>query len=742
MATPTMEEVFKNVDLEKLNEPCKDEHLNELALSIKDWPSIAPFLGLTEAEESAIKNDHNKTRKQTIEMLRKWRNKFGRKATYRKLAEALLKLEEAGLVERLCDLIQQPQSITSDIQSQDSCKVQGISGVQISTLIDPEEANRRIYYHYANTLRDKYRTGIHTSLTLQWPPPPTHKVFNLAMISERELNYGSNDELVRLLLRGDVSGVMNRKNQVTLKKISDSLHSKGRKIILIEGAPGAGKSTLAWHLCTEWEAKKLFQEFEIVLFVQLREPAIQSANSLQDLFPAESLNKKKEVVSAIQYCGGHQVLIVLDSWDEFSPGLSQDSIIKTLICNPFDLNMQFCALIITSRPIATAELQRYISSRVQIAGFLQSEVKCYFTEAIPDPPMVQKLIDHLRERPMIEASCYLPLNTAIVTHLFLAQNYTLPATLHQVFTSVVICCIQRHLKKQPKEDGISSTEEDPDTPVGCWRRRHQRRQAEKDISSLDNLPPSIQDQFNNLCTLAYHGVMDNKATFSAADLDKFKLPTELSTLSLIQGVASFTHQGDSKLYNFFHLSTQELLAAFYISKMKPAKQVAIFNELFKQPRFSNVFQFYAGFTKLQARGIRDTVSRITNSKDMNLILSVLRCLYEAQDDKLCQFVAQQLQNKLVLTGQTLSPVDCLSVGHFAGNVCTTTVFKLTFAIGRLDEYLATLIEKELSQYCTLQPETATKGKTNLNLELVKGSNFIAEHGKIISKLGLYLKALK
>ena len=127
---------------------------------------------------------------------------------------------------------------------------------------------------------------------------------------------------------------------------------------------------------------------------------------------------------------------------------------------------------------------------------------------------------------------------------------------------------------------------------------------------------------------------------------------------------------------------------------------------------------------------------------MNLILSVLRCLYEAQDDKLYQFVAQQLQNELDLTKQTLSPVDCLSVGHFAGNVCTTTVFKLTFAIERLDEYLATLIEKELSQYCTLQPETATKGKTNLNLELVKGSNFIAEHGKIISKLGLYLKALK
>ena len=85
MATATKQEVLKDVPPEKLDQLCKDEHLSELALSITDWPSIAPFLGLTGAEESEIK-DHATTRRQKIEMLRKWQTKKGRKATYRNLA--------------------------------------------------------------------------------------------------------------------------------------------------------------------------------------------------------------------------------------------------------------------------------------------------------------------------------------------------------------------------------------------------------------------------------------------------------------------------------------------------------------------------------------------------------------------------------------------------------------------------------------------------------------------------------
>ena len=708
-ARPSLE-VLNNVPPEKLDQPCKDEHLCEIALSITDWQSIAPYLGLTEADESEIE-DCKKVGRQKINMLRTWKKKFGRQATYRKLAMVFKKLKHADLVEELCDLIWQPHSSSGDIQSQDSHKLHSTSEVQR----DPEDTSRSIRSQYANTLKDKYRSEVPNFLPLQWPPPPTRKVFNLAMISQRVLQYGPDEELVRLLQKGDVSSAVSSRNTVTLQQISDDLHSKGRNVILIEGAPGAGKSTLAWHLCNRWEAGELFREFEIVLFVQLREPAVQFAKCFEDLLSTD-LDVRSEVVSAIQYCGGHQILIILDSWDEFKPGLNQESVITKLICNPSILKMPFSALIITSRPIATASLQWYISSRIEIAGFLQSEITRYFDEAIGDPKIVQKLSDHLRERPVIEASCYLPLNTAIVTHVFLAQNCTLPTTLHGVFTSLVICCIIRHLKKQEKD---------------------------LNISSLDNLPPDIQAAFNNLCTLAYHGVMENKATFSAADLQSFKLPTELSTLSLMQGVASFATFGESKLYNFLHLSTQELLAAFFISKMDPAEQVKIFNELFQQPRFANVFQFYSAFTKLQTKEIRDTISGMVKSKNNILILSLLHCLYEAQDDTLSEFVSCELQREVNLSENTLSPVNCLSIGYFLRSVCTTNTgqFKLKLGMDRIDEYSATLLVREISKCCIAQAETAV-GIANLYLELVKGGTYRAEHGKIISKLGLYLKALE
>ena len=710
VTSTSMNKLLKNVPSRKLDQPCKDDHLSEVALSITEWRSIAPFLGLTRAEECEIQNDCGKMRTQKIEMLRKWREKYGNQATYRRLAKVFFKLGHADLVEELCELVH------PELQS----------AMQSSTSTDLVEANRNIRCSYANTLRIKYRSRVPTFLSLQWPPPPTFKVFNLAMISqERVLQYGQNEELVRLLLRGNVSGIMSRRNEVTLKKLSDEVCSKSRKIILIEGAPGAGKSTLAWHLCQKWDAGELFQEFEVVLFVQLREPAIQSAQSLEDLFHTGS-RISREAVSAIQYCGGQKVLIVLDSWDEYTPGLHEESVIKKLICNPPDLNMQHSALIITSRPIATAKLQRFTSTRIEIVGFLPTEIKRYFTEAIGDPEVVQKLTDHLSERPVIEASCYLPLNTAIVTHLFLALNHTLPTTLHGVFTSLVMCCIIRHLEKQ----------------AGEWKEIPR-------ISSLDDLPPSIQEHFENICTLAYHGVRDNKATFSGNDLKLFKLPTELSTLSLIQGVASFTAFGESKLYNFLHLSTQELLAAFFISKMPSEEQVKIFSELFNQPRFSAVFQFYAAFTKLKTEGIRDTVSNIVKSKDKTILMSLLHCLYEAQDSTLCQFVASQLKQELDLFRHSLSPVDCLSVGYFLTTMCLTTAgkFILKLTNDRLDEYCASLLVRELSR-CNISsdPQTQTVVKTRqlgyleLRLEWHRIDYFPAkkliESSTIISKLDL------
>ena len=568
--------------------------------------------------------------------------------------KVFFKLERADLVEEVCELLQTKHSNSSSDED------------------GPPAAKRSILDSYAEYLRGRYSTELPAFFTLQWPPPPTCKVFNLAMIGHATIHRGPIDEeLVRLTLRGNVDDIMKRKSSIVLKNLFKH-DNRRRKIILIEGAPGAGKSTLAWHIVQKWESGELFQEFRVVVFVQLRDPAIQSAKSLADLLPARSSNMRVELQSNMEACDGRGVLFVLDGWDEYGPGLQHSSLFQQLICTPGEVNMHFSSLIITSRPIASGELQQYASSRVEIVGFTSVEVKKYFGESIGDAETEQKLQDHLRERPVIEASCYLPLNAAIIVHLFLALNHTLPRTLHEMFLSLVLCCIIRHLTKEA-EGG---------------RPR---------ISSLDDLPPDIQEPFNNICTMAYHGVMKNKATFSTSELRSFNLPTDLTTLSLIQAMQSFTAFEQTVSYNFLHLSVQELLAACHISKLSATKQIQIFNDLFDQPRLAAVFRFYAAFTKLQTEGVRDIVARIVQKQEKLLLVNLLHGLYEAQDLSLCEFVTSHLKRELDLSGNTLSPMDCLVVGYFLSCVCLTTSveFKVNLTNCSLDDYRASFLVKGL-----------------------------------------------
>ena len=49
--------------------------------------------------------------------------------------------------------------------------------------------------------------------------------------------------------------------QVALKSLFSAGDSKGkRKVILIEGVAGAGKTTLSWHAHKEWAEGKLFKD--------------------------------------------------------------------------------------------------------------------------------------------------------------------------------------------------------------------------------------------------------------------------------------------------------------------------------------------------------------------------------------------------------------------------------------------------------------------------------------------------
>ena len=118
-------------------------------------------------------------------------------------------------------------------------------------------------------------------------------------------------------------------------------------------------------------------------------------------------------------------------------------------------------------------------------------------------------------------------------------------------------------------------------------------------------------------------------------------------------------------YNFLHLSIQEVLSAYYMTtKLSDSEQVSQFQQLFNQPRFAAVFQFYAAVTKLKSPGMRQVIDRIVEAKSKLLLVSLLRCLHEAQDPDLCLYVAERLEYELDLSETSLSPLDYICISFF------------------------------------------------------------------------------
>ena len=416
--------------------------------------------------------------------------------------------------------------------------------------------------------------------------------------------------------------------------------------------------------------------------MRLRDPLIGKAKTVADLLPCVDDAMANEAETAIKAQYGAGVLWVLDGWDKLPSDLPSDSIINKLVQPRMFKKSPLVksSVIITSRPSSSAELHPLLSSRLEVLGFTPHELEQYFRECLKgDSGAVQTLLERIRENPVVEGSCYLPLNAAIVAHVFLCCDHSLPTSNHGIFTAVVQNTLTRY-----------------------FQERLGKTILVEDVTSPRKLPSKVRTSFSHLCQLAFYGIKNNKLTFAASDLTALSISSDVSKVGLLQNVTSMASGGRQSYFCFLHLSIQELLAAVHISHMSAKQQISVFQELFGTPRFSAVLQFYAGITKLRTnrpffsllprflRGqvptsvydlVRDMLKDSEHSKP--LLVTLLHCLYEAEDPSLCKFVADLLGHSLDLDDTTLTPLDCLAVGYFSSVVTTTcTVSRCTVYLAR------------------------------------------------------------
>ena len=553
-------------------------------------------------------------------------------------------------------------------------------------------------------LRKRYQQSQGSPSPVEWIPSPTKKIFRLAMIQRERVQRGHiEDRLVRMTISGTrVDDILHAKSPVELEHIFRiPLH--GGEIILIEGAPGSGKSTLTVHICQRWGKGELFQQFTVVILVQLGDPAVQRAQTIADLLPVENA---QEIAAELIVTNGHGVLLVLDGWDELPPHLQQDSIFRKLIEKM--LKVSECSVIVTSRPISSANLHPVISSRIEVLGFTPEEQRQYFTECLKgDTKALEALLEKIQENPVVQSICYLPLNAAFIVHIFKYRDQSLPNTEYEIYSSVILSCIQRHYDREGRGHDLP-----------------------RELASLDDLSRSeaVREPFQCLCELAYRGVMENKVTFSSSDL-----PQGSNTLSLLQAIESFLQSGKSVFYTFLHLSIQEVLSAYYITtRLSDSEQMSQFQQLFNQPYFAAVFQFYAVVTKLESDcpGIRKVFDTIVEAKSKPLLVSLLRCLHEARDPALCLYVAERLVYELDLSETSLSPLDCLSISFFLSSIADKKI-TVNLSQCQIDDLGAKYLTKYLS----------VSGCTDLVTINLKGNAIHDEGASHIAKMLRFIERL-
>ena len=524
--------------------------------------------------------------------------------------------------------------------------------------------------NYASFLKTRYKPNTEDGYVdgdFTWPPPVTDefKVFNLAMIKVKKIprrNDDSRIEYIKKFSKGDLDQILKIKSPdvLELERVSkDFKHIEQRKVLIL-GGPGSGKSTLSLHICQEWRKGKLFQDYNLVILVKLRETNVQNATNIAEMIPRVDDEMGREAQEEITACKGRGVLFIIDGWDELPQNASCRPVIKDI------LEHSESSIIITSRPISSLDL--HTDSRIEILGFTHDELQKFFAYCLDNKTEdVKALLQKIKENPRVAGSCHLPLNASILVHLFKC-NGSLPSTEYGIFYDLICNCIVRDHKK--------------------------KRNSDIEVESLDKLPDDVQKSFNHLCEVAYDGVKKEKIIFDRADLG-----TSFNSLGLLQGEQSFSAHGTSQLYHFVHLSVQEILTAFHMAnKLSETEQVEQFKNIFTQPRFYAVIRYFAAITKLKNSGIKEVVSQVakkqlrTVAKDKSTdsmfgytyqseLVTLFHCLFEAQDDDLCEGVVRQLNSKLDLGGTSLGPTDCLSLGYFLTYCKHCAVSLLSCSIG-------------------------------------------------------------
>ena len=473
----------------------------------------------------------------------------------------------------------------------------------------------------------------------KWPNLPAEKYVNMAVIEKGKLSHGAVSNNSKALMYGEVNAVR-RKRDITFSDIAKP-NKDGvlPKFVLLEGAPGVGKTTFAWEACRKWAEGEILQEFHLVILIRLRDECVRISKCLGDLLQYPHDPKiHSEVIEDIIKTGGQGVLILFEGYDELPASLQEKSSLYTkLIQGGTEFNKG--TVLVTSRPWASEPFflpsrnSRQVEQHVEILGFTAENIVDYISSMLRDEPaMLEDMKQYLELCPHIHSMMYIPLNCAIVLEVYKnskEENSLVPKTMTELYSSLIRSLLLRYMYDLPDYHG--------------------------QVISLDlqHLPTCLGNHFDSLAELAYRGIFTKNQQIIFPEKE---LSSDFNSLGLMHSsMELYVDVGATKSYNFLHLTIQEYLAAYHISTFSANEQEKFFNSSMDVAGNAMVANFLAGLSPTSVDKV------FTSSPSLNMESLELRYTHWLFESK------QKPRSPIIFEYPVCHPFTLYMLGHIIYN---------------------------------------------------------------------------
>ena len=509
-------------------------------------------------------------------------------------------------------------------------------GIKVETLL--------CKYKTRLTARYKSQPQVHVE-EHAWPDVRQDTYINLAVIGGKGR---MSDKCYQQTIRGDADDVLSgSKANIEYRQAFQDINHGDR--VLVVGRPGSGKTTLVHRVSQDW-AHGLICIVKALFLIYLRGFRSDPDVSLKSL--VKCYFKSEEDVDAVrQYIEEHEglgVCFILDGLDEYQPEEDEDSpnFIFQLIRGDV---LPRAVVIVASRPAAVAMYTKVARRHVEVLGFFKQEVEEYIDSYDFNSDLKHlTLKKYLEHHPNVHHMCYLPIQTAMICFLFDVCEDTLPNTETGIYKEFTKQTVLRALYRRPAS-------------------RH------KIILSLEHLDKKEKDIVFQICKLAFEMTRSSKQVIQQEEVKAIlKADTIDESLGLITVDRKATVRGSQNIYSFCHLTFQEFLAAYHISKLEVQEQLAIIQSCGPMKHMYMVFKFYCGLVKFEEDyGRFRKLLEVAKFKTLHK----LHCCFESQQPATCDFVTDR---GMIVDRSFRTPSDYTCLGYVVVNVKKNTVRMIEF----------------------------------------------------------------